>query len=94
MKISAEPETFKPETLIHYSTMCGWALARAHAKAGNPNIIKGYIGSSDKFMRSLVKYAESYADQVEHDFKAFKKAISSGQIHTGVEESSEFSFLL
>ena len=94
MKISAEPETFLPETLTDYSSMCGWALARAHAKAGDANIITGYLGSSDRFDNALVQYAESYADQVEQDFTAFKKAISSGQIRTDIEESAELSFLL
>jgi uncharacterized protein (DUF2252 family) len=94
MKVSAEPETFRPETLRDYSTMCGWALARAHAKAGNEKMITGYLGSSDKFDDALVTYAVSYADQVERDFEVFKKAISSGRLHTDIDESSELSFLL
>ena len=50
MKVSAEVETFRPSTLIGYSTMCGWALARAHAKAGDAAMIAGYLGSSDQFV--------------------------------------------
>ncbi len=94
MKISAEPETWFPETMIDYSTMCGWALARAHAKSGDAQMIAGYLGSSDRFDDAVAAYAESYADQVEHDFEAFKKAISRGRFHTDIDESSEFSFLL
>ncbi len=94
MKISAEPETWFPETMIDYSTMCGWALARAHAKAGDAQMIAGYLGSSDRFDDAIAVYAESYADQVEHDYTAFKKAISRGRLHTDIDESSEFSFLL
>jgi len=94
MKISAEPETFFPETLIDYSIMCGWALARAQAKAGNEYLIMGYVGTSDRFDEAVAQYAESYADQVETDFAAFKKAISTGRIHTDVDESAEMSFLL
>jgi uncharacterized protein (DUF2252 family) len=94
MKVSAEPETFQPETLTDYSTMCGWALARAHAKAGDAPMIAGYLGTSNKIDDALVEYAGSYADQVEQDFAAFKRAISSGRIHTDIDESSEFSFLL
>ena len=94
MKISAEPETWFPETMIDYSTMCGWTLARAHAKAGDAQMIAGYLGSSDRFDDAVAAYAKSYADQVEHDFEAFKKAISSGRIHTDIDESGKFSFLL
>lgn len=94
MKISAEPETWLPESMIDYSTICGWVLARAHAKAGDAQMIAGYLGSSDRFDDAIAVYAESYADQVEHDFKAFKKAISRGRFHTDIDESSEFSFLL
>jgi uncharacterized protein (DUF2252 family) len=94
MKISAEPETFEPETLADYAAMCGWALARAHAKAGDAPMIAGYLGSSGRFDDALAEYSEAYADQVELDFTAFKKAISRGRFRTDVSESSDFSFLL
>lgn len=94
MKVSAEPETFFPETLIDYSKMCGWALARAQAKAGNMHFIEGYLGSSDQFDEAIERYSDIYADQVEEDFAAFKKAVSIGTIHTDVDETSELSFLL
>lgn len=94
MKVSAEPETFFPETLVDYAAMCGWVLARAQAKAGNEHFIQGYIGSSDRFSEAMAEYAEAYADQVEVDFAAFKKAIATGRLHTDVDETSEFSFLL
>ena len=94
MKISAEPETWLPETMTDYSTMCGWALARAHAKAGDAKMISGYLGSSDRFDDAMTQYAESYADQVERDFEAFRKAIRRGRFHTDIDETSEFSFLL
>jgi uncharacterized protein (DUF2252 family) len=80
MKISAHVESFKPRTLLDYATMCGWALARAHAKVGEAEMISGYLGSKDKFDDALVQYAKSYADQVELDFSAFKAAISSGRL--------------
>lgn len=80
MKISARFERFKPRSFLSYARMCGWALARAHAKVGDAELIAGYLGSKDKFDNALVKYAKSYADQVELDFKAFKEAISSGRL--------------
>ncbi|HET7289167.1 MAG TPA: DUF2252 family protein, partial [Thermodesulfobacteriota bacterium] len=74
--------------------ICGWALARAHAKAGDTCMIAGYLGSSDSFDDALVKYAQAYADQVERDYEAFRKAIRSGRLHTDTDESSNLSFLL
>ena len=87
MKISAQVESFKPQTLLSYATMCGWALARAHAKVGDADMIAGYLGSKDKFDVALVQYAKSYADQVELDFKAFKAAVRSGRLGVKTTES-------
>src|SRR5881296_1399033 len=87
MKVSAQVETFKPQTLLSYATMCGWALARAHAKVGDAEMIAGYLGSKDKFDDALVQYAKSYADQVELDFKAFKAAVRSGRLQAKTTES-------
>ena len=87
MKISAQVEYFKPHTLLSYATMCGWALARAHAKVGDAEMIAGYLGSKDKFDVALVQYAKIYADQVELDFKAFKAAVRSGRLGVKTTES-------
>ena len=87
MKISAQVENFKPQTLLSYAKMCGWALARAHAKVGDAEMIAGYLGSKDKFDVAVVQYAKSYADQVELDFKAFKAAVRSGRLRAKTIES-------
>jgi uncharacterized protein (DUF2252 family) len=87
MKISAQVESFNPQTLLSYAKMCGWALARAHAKVGDAEMIAGYLGSKDKFDVALVQYAKSYADQVELDFKAFKEAVRSGRLGVKTTES-------
>ena len=87
MKISAQVENFKPQTLLSYATMCGWALARAHAKVGDAEMIAGYLGSKDKFDVALVQYANIYADQVKLDFKAFKAAVHSGRLGIKTTES-------
>jgi uncharacterized protein (DUF2252 family) len=94
MKVSAEIETFRAETLVAYATMCGWALARAHAKAGDAAMIAGYLGSSDQFDNALALYAEAYADQAERDFEAFRGAIRSGRLSTDVEKGAGLEFLL
>jgi uncharacterized protein (DUF2252 family) len=94
MKVSAEVETFLPRTLVAYATMCGWVLARAHAKAGDAAMIAGYLGSSDRFDAALTKYSQSYADQAERDFVVFQKAIRSGRLSTDPAKAADLEFLL
>jgi uncharacterized protein (DUF2252 family) len=94
MKVSAEIETFRPATLVGYATLCGWALARAHAKAGDAAIIAGYLGTTDQFDNSLARYSEAYADQAERDFATFRAAIRSGRLSTDVEKGAGLEFLL
>jgi uncharacterized protein (DUF2252 family) len=94
MKVAAEPETFKPRTLVAYATMCGWALARAHAKAGDAAMIAGYLGSKDTFDDALGKYSAAYADQAERDFTVFKAAIRSGRLRTKPDKASGLEFLV
>jgi uncharacterized protein (DUF2252 family) len=94
MKVSAEVETFRPSTLVSYADMCGWALARAHAKAGDAAMIAGYLGSSDQFDDSLVQYSEAYADQAEDDYEAFQKAVGSGRLSTEPAKEAGLEFLL
>ena len=94
MKVSAEIETFRPSTLVAYATMCGWALARAHAKAGDAAMIAGYIGSSERFDKVLVQYARAYADQAERDFATFQSAIRSGRLSTESAKGAGLKFLL
>jgi uncharacterized protein (DUF2252 family) len=93
MKVSAEIETFLPRTLIAYATMCGWALARAHAKTGDAAMIAGYLGSTDQFDDALMQYAGTYADQAERDFETFQGAIRSGRLSTEAEKGAGLEFL-
>ena len=53
-----------------YGRVCGWTLARAHARSGNRVAIAAYLGSSDVFDRAIVEFAEAYADQTERDHAA------------------------
>ena len=94
MKVAAEPETFTPSILEAYATMCGWALARAHAKAGDAAMIAGYLGSKDTFDEALVKYSSAYADQAERDFAMFKAAVRSGRLRTKPAKASGLEFLI
>ncbi|WP_101476607.1 DUF2252 domain-containing protein [Candidatus Nitrosotalea bavarica] len=92
MKVSPEVETFNPRTLTAYATVCGWALARAHAKAGEVEMIAGYLGTKENFDDAMVQYSIAYADQVERDFKVFKAAINSGRLKTKVGSPKTLEF--
>ncbi len=94
MKVSAEVETFRPSTLVGYATMCGWALARAHAKAGDAAMIAGYLGSTDQFDVALTQYSEAYADQAESDYETFQAAIRSGRLQIEPAKGVGLEFLL
>ena len=74
MKSSANVENFTPELLYDYAALCGWALAKSHAKAGAAPEITGYIGKSDIFSKAVSDFAIQYADQTEKDFDLLKKA--------------------
>jgi len=80
MKGSAEVETMAPISLEFYAGICGWTLARAHARSGDPVAIATYLGDSDQFDRSVTDFAKRYADQNEQDYQSFAKAIRSGRL--------------
>ena len=73
--------------LANDAAMCGWSLARAHAKSGHATRLSGYVGSSGKLAESLAQFACSYADQCERDFEAFMQAIRSGLLPAEVESA-------
>jgi uncharacterized protein (DUF2252 family) len=80
MKNSVDIETITYPALLDYAGYCGWALARAHAKAGDPVAISGYLGKSTVFDNAMVEFAVRYADQTEKDYAVMKKAIASGRL--------------
>jgi uncharacterized protein (DUF2252 family) len=80
MKGSPDVEAMAPATLAFYGRACGWTLARAHARSGDPIAIAAYLGESDQFDRSMADFSERYADQNERDHQAFVKAIHSGRL--------------
>ena len=84
MKGSAEIEAMTPLGLGAYARACGWTLARAHARSGDPVAIAAYLGESDDFDRSVTGFAVRYADQNERDYVEFVAAIRSGEL-TAVE---------
>jgi uncharacterized protein (DUF2252 family) len=80
MKGSAEVESMIPTGLRVYGDICGWTLARAHARSGDPIAISAYLGANDDFDQSIVSFSERYADQNEKDYRAFIDAIKSGRL--------------
>ena len=80
MKGSADVESMLPFGLTFYARQCGWTLARAHARSGDPVAISAYLGKSDKFDRAMTEFAARYADQNERDYQAFLAAIKSGRL--------------
>jgi uncharacterized protein (DUF2252 family) len=80
MKGSAVVETMSPVGLTFYARICGWTLARAHARSGDPIAISAYLGEDDAFDRSITDFAERYADQNEQDFQEFVEAVRSGRL--------------
>jgi uncharacterized protein (DUF2252 family) len=80
MKIRVLIETFNRADMIQYAKLCGWALARAHARSGEPAKISGYLGSSDKFDEAIADFATAYADQTESDHEVLRKAVHDGKL--------------
>jgi uncharacterized protein (DUF2252 family) len=85
MKGSANVETMSPDELVLYAGVCGWALARAHARSGDRVQIAGYLGKSERFDRAIADFAEAYADQTERDHAALCAAVKSGRVATGAD---------
>ncbi len=79
-KGSAVIEQMTPVGLRMYAKLCGWTLARAHARSGDPIAIAAYLGSSDTFDQAMADFAESYADQNDRDHAALRQAIDDGTI--------------
>lgn len=80
MKGSIDPASLDATLLVSYARLCGWTLARAHARAGLPQAITAFLGTSDKFDRSIADFSIAYADQVEHDYAEFMRALSDGRL--------------
>ncbi len=80
VKIKVLIETFDGDALMSYAKNCGWALARAHAKAGPSGEITGYLGGGGQFDESMGDFATAYADQAERDHAALKAAVRKGDI--------------
>lgn len=79
-KGSAEVEVMVPKGMEAYAELCGWTLAKAHARSGDAIAIGSYLGSGDVFDKAMAQFAEAYADQNERDYAALKEAVESGRV--------------
>jgi uncharacterized protein (DUF2252 family) len=80
MKMKMDPENMRKGDWLEYVEICGWTLARAHARTGDAALISGYLGKNDVFDSTLAKFATTYADQAERDHATLLRAIRAGQV--------------
>ena len=80
MKASAVVEIMTPVGMTFYARLCGWTLARAHARSGDPVAIAAYLGPGDDIDRAIATFSTGYADQNNRDYDAFVKAVKDGRI--------------
>ncbi len=77
-KAGVETTDLAGKALEQYAEVCGELLAKGHARSGDPSILSGYLGNSDRFEQALVNFAGDYADQATRDFEAWLQAIRDG----------------
>lgn len=80
MKGSADVENMIPAGLALYGRLCGWTLARAHARSGDPVAIAAYLGKGARFTAAILDFSERYADQNERDYEVFVEAVKAGRL--------------
>ncbi len=85
MKLSEDIATMTKKEFDQYARWCAMALARAHARCGDPAQISGYLGSSAMFEQAIALFAEAYADQTERDHATLLAAIKEGRIQAEVD---------
>jgi uncharacterized protein (DUF2252 family) len=84
-KLSAPIERAVPEGMTFYARLCGWTLARAHARSGDRVALAAYLGGSAKFDQAIADFAETYADQNERDYAALQAAVKDGTAQATTE---------
>jgi hypothetical protein len=78
-KFSTPIEQMIPSGMAVYARMCGWTLARAHARYGDRIALAAYLGGSGRFDQAIADFAEAYADQNERDYAALQTAVKDGR---------------
>jgi hypothetical protein len=85
-KMSADIESLTPDAMVLYARLCGWTLARAHARSGDRFALAAYLGKPDRFDRAVADFADTYAAQNIQDHETFAKAVADDRVEarTGV----------
>jgi hypothetical protein len=84
-KFSVPIEQMIPSGMTVYARLCGWTLARAHARSGDRIALAAYLGGSARFDQAIADFAEIYADQNERDYTAFQNAVKDGKAEAATE---------
>ena len=84
-KVSVDVERMDPDQMTHYATLCGWTLAHAHARSGDPIAISAYLGKGDQFDKAMTVFAETYARQNRATTTKFVGQISNGRLEADME---------
>ncbi len=84
-KFSMPIEQMLPAGMTVYARLCGWTLARAHARSGDRIALAAYLGGSDRFDQAIADFAETYADQNERDYEALQRAVKDGKAEATTE---------
>ncbi|MDQ6470115.1 DUF2252 domain-containing protein [Flavobacterium sp. LHD-80] len=84
-KIKPVIEIMKAENMTDYAKACGWALARAHARSGDPSLLSGYIGNNNEFANAISKFSMLYAHQNELDYNKMVEAVKEGRLPISTE---------
>jgi Uncharacterized protein conserved in bacteria (DUF2252) len=85
IKLKPKVEVFNSTNMIQFGEWCGWTLARAHARSGEPAMIGGYLGKSDTFDKAIAAFSIAYADQTERDYETLKRAAQKGKLEVVLE---------
>jgi uncharacterized protein (DUF2252 family) len=80
MRMKIDIQEMSKQDWFEYVKLCGWVLARAHARTGDPAMITGYLGKTEAFDKAIAMFAIAYADQTERDYASFLKAIRAGRM--------------
>lgn len=88
MRMKIDLTKMSRQDWLEYIELCGWALARAHARTGDPARIAGYLGKGDAFDEAIEEFAVAYADQTERDHAALVKAIRAHRLPTRTDAAA------
>jgi hypothetical protein len=85
IKLKPSVTEFSSTDMVQFAEWCGWTLARAHARSGEPAMIAGYLGTKDTFDKAIAAFSIAYADQTERDYQLVRKSARAGKLEVALE---------